>query len=108
MDFHTNLRTLINEKTLTQKTIAENFNTTQQTISRWLNGKNEPDISTLIKLADYFDCSIDYLVGRENDFGIISGADILSSEEKELLASFRKLDGENKQRVIGYCYARGI
>ena len=65
MSFSINLRTLLSEKSLTQKVIAENFNTTQQTVSRWLNGQNEPDITTLIKLADFFEVSVDYLIGRE-------------------------------------------
>ena len=59
MNFLINLRELINERSLTQKVIAENFNTTQQTVSRWLNGQNEPDITTLIKLADFFNVSVD-------------------------------------------------
>ncbi|MCL2798047.1 MAG: helix-turn-helix domain-containing protein [Firmicutes bacterium] len=31
----------------------------------WLSGKNEPSLPNLIKLAEYFDCTLDYLVGRE-------------------------------------------
>jgi len=31
----------------------------------WLSGKNEPSLPNLIKLAEYFDCTLDFLVGRE-------------------------------------------
>ena len=96
---------------LTQKHIADKLGCNQTAIGKYEREKLEPNIDVLWRLADYFNCSIDYLVGRENDFGIISSSadgEVLSSEEKELLTSFRKLDAENKQRVIGYCYARGI
>lgn len=32
----------------------------------WQNGKREPSIESIMKLAEYFNCSIDYIVGREN------------------------------------------
>lgn len=35
------------------------------TFSRYENGKSEPNIATLIKLADYFDISVDYLIGHK-------------------------------------------
>lgn len=53
------------EKNLTQKDLADQLHVTFQTISKWENGTNEPDVATLKELARIFDCSVDYLVGEE-------------------------------------------
>ncbi len=50
---------------LTQCQIAKQLNITQPSYIRYENGSSEPSIDTLIKLANLFDVSIDYLVGRE-------------------------------------------
>ena len=46
--------------------MAMDLNTNQNTISRYENGEREPSISDLIKIADYFGVSLDYLVGRSD------------------------------------------
>ena len=40
---------------------------TQQRISAYEKGKREPDIETLKQFADFFNCSIDYLLGESNN-----------------------------------------
>lgn len=52
------------EKNLTQATAAEQSGLVLRTYCRYENGEREPTISTAWKLADFFDVSIDYLVGR--------------------------------------------
>lgn len=64
------LKELRLEKGLSQQQLARQIETTQSNIGRWENGINEPSASQLIKLADYFGCTIDFLVGREDDFGV--------------------------------------
>lgn len=51
---------------MTQKILASQLNTTGQTILNWENELYSPNVNQLIKLANIFDCSIDYLVGRKN------------------------------------------
>ncbi len=53
----------INKKT--QKDIAKITGYKQTLISKWENNIREPDIRTLIKLANYFNVSVDYLIGNE-------------------------------------------
>ncbi len=48
-----------------QHDLAEALNISQQSISRYENGKHYPDIPALIEIADYFDVPLDYLVGRK-------------------------------------------
>lgn len=44
--------------------MAKEMNMTQQRISAYEKGKREPDIETLKQFAEYFNCSIDYLLGK--------------------------------------------
>ena len=48
----------------TQQEIADILGITQSAYAYYETGRNEPDIETLKKLADYYETSIDYLVGR--------------------------------------------
>ncbi len=107
MKFAINFRNLMIEKGLTQQYIASKMSTTQQTISRWLNGQNEPDLTNLYKLAEILDCTIDYLLGREDDFGIVkSGAELqLKEDEAKLLSEYRLLDEINKIKAQTFIYA---
>jgi len=59
-----NLKTLRNEKDISQQKLASAIGSTQQSIHRYESGDYEPDIQTLSMLADFFDISIDFLVGR--------------------------------------------
>ena len=47
--------------------LATELSTTQNTISRYETGEREPGIEELIKLADYFNVSVDYLIGRTDN-----------------------------------------
>jgi transcriptional regulator with XRE-family HTH domain len=58
------LKELRKEHKLTQEQISILLNVKQNTYSQYENGVREPDIDNLIKLADIFKVSIDYLVGR--------------------------------------------
>ena len=40
------------------------LNMSQNTISRYENGEREPGLKELVQIADYFDVSVDYLLGR--------------------------------------------
>ena len=51
---------------MTQKDVAKIVGATSQAVLNWENGINEPNIETLIKLADYFNVSLDYLAGRKS------------------------------------------
>ena len=60
------IKDLMAEKGLNQTKLAKNIGLKQNTISAWLLRKKEPSINSLWLLADYFNVSIDYLVGRED------------------------------------------
>lgn len=65
--FATTLRQLIEERNVTQGDIAAVTGVTRQTVSQYCNGISEPGYDTLIKIANYFDVSIDYLLRLSDD-----------------------------------------
>ncbi|QQK08244.1 helix-turn-helix domain-containing protein [Miniphocaeibacter halophilus] len=50
---------------LTQKTLAENLNVSDKTISSWVNERTYPDIEMLIQLSDYLSLSLDELIKED-------------------------------------------
>ena len=60
------LATLRKEKKISQLKLANDLNMNQNTISRYETMEREADYKTLIKFADYFGVSLDYLLGRTN------------------------------------------
>ncbi len=58
------LKQLRKMRKLSQLKLALDMNMNQNTISRYENMEREADYKTLIKFADYFDVSLDYLLGR--------------------------------------------
>lgn len=52
-------------KGLSQEQLAEEFNLTRQTISKWELNQSSPDINYLVQLSDFFGVSIDYLIKGE-------------------------------------------
>ena len=61
------LRNLRKEKGISQLKLAIDLNMNQNSISRYETGERQADYTTLIKFADYFDVSIDYLLERTNN-----------------------------------------
>lgn len=49
---------------MTQTSVAEYLGISQPSYIRYENGKAEPTLANLVKLADLFDVSVDYLLGR--------------------------------------------
>ena len=56
------IKKLRNDKNLTQKDLADQVHVTFQTVSKWENDENEPDIATLRELSKLFGCTMDYLL----------------------------------------------
>lgn len=63
------IRDLREDRDLRQSDLAKAVGIDQRTISNYETGKSNPDSDALIRLADFFNVSIDYLVGRtKKDF----------------------------------------
>ena len=105
-----NLKKLREAKGLNQQGLAMAIYVSQSTISFYETQSRLPDVVTLIRLADFFHCSTDYLLDRSNirlpaDDLVINR---LSSEEAELIAGFRGLSSADKNKILGFLYALSI
>lgn len=96
MSFGENLRSLIEERDMTQKELAIQLNIAPSTIGSYVQNTREPEFSTLKLLANYFDVSIDYLL----DHFTGKTADC---QEAELLRIFRSLSDSQKAICIEQC-----
>ena len=59
------LKQLRKEKNLTQEQLAEQFNVSRRTVSRWETGNNMPDLGLLIEMSDYYEVSLRELLDGE-------------------------------------------
>ncbi|AJQ30039.1 helix-turn-helix domain-containing protein [Pelosinus fermentans] len=67
MEFKERLKELRLNKKMTQEELGKTFNVIKQTISSWENGNSRPDIYMASKIADFFEVTTDYLLGRTNE-----------------------------------------
>lgn len=90
-----------------QKDLAEMIGCNQTAVGKYEREDLEPNLDTLKKLSSIFECSIDYLVGNSDDFGVVQTATnyALTALESEMLSHFRKLDVSSQHKAIGYVYA---
>lgn len=87
-----NLKKLRTEKGITQQALAAAVGTSQQSINKYENHGVEPDIATLIRLADFFDTSTDYLIDRTDE----NGSRTSRSETDLLLCNYLSLDSRER------------
>lgn len=65
--FATNLRHLMEVHKTTQEALAGAIEKTRQTVSQYTLGTSEPGYETLVRIANYYDVTLDYLLGRTED-----------------------------------------
>lgn len=98
------LKELRKDRNLLQSDVAKVLSKTITCICDWERGRTEPSIEDLAKLADFFNVSIDYLVGREDDFGNITvsgqSTDQLTKDERELLSCFNELGPFERDAIL--------
>ena len=106
MTFSNTSKTLRKEKGLSQVQLAEALNISKACISMIEIGKNEPTANTLLKYADFFQCSTDYLLGREDDFGNITihteKPAPLPPDTQELVNIYQALSTAHRSQILEY------
>lgn len=83
-----------------QVEIAKDLQISQQNICRYENQQIEPDINTLIKLADYFKTTVDYLIDHDVPYQINKYA--LTDTQLELIEMIQNLNEANCNLVKAY------
>lgn len=96
------LKELRETKKLSQQKLASIINVSQQSIYKYENNLAEPDFKTLMDLADFFDTSVDYIIGNTDiprKYEHLNKTD-LSDLEYETIIEFRKLSTDMKKLII--------
>lgn len=100
------IKKLRTDKGITQKDLADKLHVTFQTVSKWENDENEPDISTIKELSKIFECSIDKLLSdedikeTENENIVISPK---AAEETDAVVEPKVVVLENHLHVCEHC-----
>ena len=100
------LKTFRTSSGFTQQAIASKINVDRSTYSNYERGVTEPDIKTIIKLADVFNVTTDELLGRGDEAENVAepgGLPVftLSKTEHEFLISLRLMDKEERSTTKG-------
>lgn len=96
-----NLKKLREERSISQQALGEHFCLSQQSIHKYENGRAEPDIETLIALAEFFHTSVDYLIGHtDNSAPVNLNAEVaFSPGDLHHLYSYKKLSPKVKEKI---------
>ena len=91
---------LRNEKGLSQRQLAKIFKISQSTYNNWENAKTQPTIESLIAIADYFGVTLDYLVGREREDGVVEV--VSDDKEKTVIERYKRLSPEQQTAMTEF------
>ncbi len=94
------------ERHLSQRDLSIQLGVSSGAIGMWETNKRFPDLNMLVKIANYFNVTTDYLLGltsirSNNDINVIGNKISLSEDELKLVNTYRKLTSDGKQIVIG-------
>ena len=96
-----NLKKLRLQKGISQQQLADVIGVSQQSINKYENHMIEPDINTLIALAEFFETSVDYLIGHTEINHIIEPVQPydLNRDESALINGYRRLNQSEKDSI---------
>ncbi len=86
------IKGLRNEKKITQEELAEKFNVSRRTVSRWETGSNLPDIDVLIEMSDFFNVDLREILDGERK------AEKMNQEVKETAIKVAEYSNEGERR----------
>lgn len=101
------LKDLREEAGMTQKQLAEKIGNVQRNISNWESGNSQPDLDTIVRLAELFGVTTDELLGRTNEFGKIDdvtfhGSPLYDEETEKIAELADKLTSGQKKALIAF------
>lgn len=117
MNYGKRIATLRDKQGWTQEELSRRLGISRAALSHYEKNRREPDFETLTKLADIFNVSIDYLVGRTNNPGSLLDEDVraftdhLELSDEAILSKFsltidgKQLSEEEAKRFIAFVRA---
>lgn len=95
-----NLKYLRECDNISQRQLADKIGVSQQSINKYENHNIEPDIETLIRIADYFNTTVDNVIGHSTSTNLDSQGVPISAEESRIINSYRRLSDKQKQSIV--------
>lgn len=100
------LNELLRETNTSRTELSKKTGIPLTTMWGWSEKGTQPSADKVIKIADFFEVSTDYLLGRSNDVGIIETNANLTPDQNELLNLYNRMSFQNKNRLLGF--AQGL
>ena len=100
MGFPEKLKKLRKEKNIYQKELAKFLGVSRPTITQYESGQRKPDYDTLKKIADYFDVSIDYLLGKTKERSSADKIKNAISDDPELTDFWKTLSKRDDLKLL--------
>ena len=94
----TNLKKLREDASISRKAVADAIGVSQQSVNKYENHNIEPDIETLIRIADFFETSVDYLIGHTSVRRRIEEVHVfeLNDREGKVMEQYRSITSKQK------------
>lgn len=96
------LKKIRKEAELSQKSLALKLDTSQQNIDYWENGQRNPKKDKLTKIAEFFDVSIDYLLGTTDDPRTQVDIDIDEAIEKSVAYDGKPITDNDREIIRNF------
>ena len=98
MNLSIRLKSLIKERGLTQMQVAKELHLAKSTFNGYIVSGRQPDHTTLVRIADYFEVSIDYLLGATDVR--VKPKEPINMKEGELVGIYRDLDADKQNMLM--------
>jgi len=99
MSFAQNLKQIRTERNMTQEELAKLLNISRPTVAGYEAKNKQPDYDKLLQIADIFEVSTDYLLGRSLSAKSNKHMEYLTQDEHKTIADYRLLSEENQIRI---------
>ena len=97
MDYISRAKNQIADSDIKQKKLAEIFHISEGALSNYLTGRSEMPVDILVKIAKYFDLSMDYLVGLSDE---PHPNMTLTKNEQNMVNQFRQLNQDQRELIL--------
>ena len=97
MDYVSRAKNQITDSDIKQKKLAQIFHVSEAALSNYLTGRSEMPVDILVKIAQYFDLSTDYLFGLSDD---PHPNMTLTKNEQNMVSQFRQLNQDQRELIL--------
>ena len=98
-----NLKALREAKKITQSKLGEYLGAKKSAISLWESGKRQPDQETLVRIANFFNVTVDYLLGRDSTPASVPAQEKAPADDpltEQIMAKARMMNEEELRQLL--------